>query len=98
MLKTIAINKTSEAINFGVAIMNSKAEVKGKLGHVVHEQIHVPPALNDNDDHGDDKLTIIMKWLKVLPWKGSRSWCQQKIPGRTVAMLSADVFLSCLDK
>ena len=82
MLKPIAINKTSEATNFGVAIMNSKAEVKGKLGHVVHEQIHVPPALNDNDDdvcdddnddHDDDKLTIIMKWVKVLPWKGSRS-------------------------
>ena len=68
---------------------------------------YVPPALNDNDDdvcdddddddHGDDKLTI-MKWLKVLPWKGSRSWCQQKIPCRTVAMLSIAVFLACLDK
>ena len=64
----------------------------------------VPPPLNDNDDDvcddddDDDKLTIIMKWLKVLPWKGSRSWCQQKNPCRTVAMLSIAVFLACLDK
>ena len=72
---------------------------------------YVPPALNDDDDvcdddddddddddHDDDKLTIIMKWLKVLPWKGSRSWYQHKIPCRTVAMLSVAVFLACLDK
>ena len=65
---------------------------------------YVPPALNDNDDDvcddddDDDKLTIITQWLKVLPWKGSRSWCQQKIPCRTVAMLSIAVFLACLDK
>ena len=50
------------------------------------------------DDDDNDKLTIIMKWLKVLPWKGSISWCQQKIPCRTVAMSSAVVFLACLDK
>ena len=68
---------------------------------------YVPPVLNDNDDDDDDvvcdgdddddQLTV-MKWLKVLPWKGSRSWCQQKIPYRTVAMLSVAVFLACLDK
>ena len=52
---------------------------------------------DDDDDDDDDRLTV-MKWLKVLPWKGSRSWCQQKIPCRTVAMLSADVFFACLDK
>ena len=73
---------------------------------------YVPSALDDDDDDhdvcddddddddndGDEKLTIIMKWLNVLPWKGSRSSCQQKTPCRTVAMLSADVFLACLDK
>ena len=29
--------------------------------------------VDDDDDDDGDKLTIIMKWLKVLPWKGSRS-------------------------
>ena len=88
------------------------SETKGGITSSLIAPQHVPPALDDddddedeeeeeedeNDDDHDDKLIIIMKWLKVLPWKGSRSWCQQKIPYRTVAMLSVAVFLACLDK
>ena len=89
------------------------SETKGGITSSLIAPQHVPPALDDDDDDDDDdeeeeedeednddddKLIIIMKRLKVLPWKGSRSWCQQKILCRTAAMLSEAVFLVCLDK
>ena len=75
----------------------NSVKTKGGITASLIAPQYVPSALNNNDDD-DDKLTIIMKSIKVLPWKESRSWCQRKIPCRTVAMLSADVFLVCLDK
>ena len=41
-------------------------KTKGGITTFLIAPQYVPPALDDDDDDGD-KLTIIMKWLKVLP-------------------------------